>query len=186
MRRLLVLSFSLLGCASSGGGGTAAPSPAALDRVVLTDERGRVYRSAANTASAAEQTVPGTVQQAVQALVGTYEGLGLSVSTIDWTNGIVGVRMPTAPRRIGGQSIARYVDCGTNHLGEQRANSYAVTLNVQSSVVPAAAGEVQVTTLASATARQQGVSSDPLNCPTLGVLEKRVNALAAERLASVK
>jgi hypothetical protein len=186
MRRLLVLSVSLLGCASSGGGAPAAPATA-IDRVVLTDERGRVYRSAANTPVAAEQSVPGTVQQAVQALVGTYEALGLSVTTIDWTNGQVGVRVPTAPRRIGGQALARYVDCGTNHLGEQRANSYAVTLSVQSSATPATtAGEVLITTLASATARQQGVSSDPLNCPTLGVLEKRVNTLAAERIAAAK
>lgn len=186
MRRLLVLSLSLLGCASSSGGGAPADPAAAVDRVLLIDERGRVYRSAANSPLAAEQTVPGTVQQAVQALVGSYEELGLSVSSIDWANGRVGVRVPMAPRRIGGQPIARYVDCGTNHMGEPRANSYAVTLSVQSSATPAAAGEVLMTTLASATARQQGVSSDPLNCPTLGVLEKRVNTLAAERIAAAK
>ena len=185
MRRALILA--LLGCASGGGSsGSGASAPAVPDRVVLVDERGRVYRSAGGGAAAAEQEVPATTQQAVQALVGVYESLGVSVNVLDWTTGRVGVKRFAAPRRLGDRAMSSYMDCGVTSVGQPRANSYAVTLNMESVVQPGTTGKVVITTLASGTARQLGVSSDPLGCTTTGQLEKRVNVLAAERLASAK
>lgn len=184
MRRLLVLT--LLGCASSGGSGSAGGSSVYPDRVVLVDERGRVYRTPDNGPTVSEAVVPATTPQALQALVGAYEALGLSVTSIDWANGHVGVRILTSPRRIGGKPLATYINCGTNHLGEPRANSYAVSLDVQSVVKPETEGKVAMSSLAQATAKQQGVSSDPLHCTTTTLLETRIHMLAMERLASIK
>ncbi len=181
MRRLFILV--LFGCASrsgSSGSGTAASMP---DRVVLIDERGQVYRTTDTRASAAEQVVPATAPQALRALVGVYESLGLSVNTLDWENGRVAARAILAPRRIAGRSIADYIDCGVNHIGQQRASSYAVLLTMESVVRPETAGRMLIATLATATARQQGVSSDPLTCSTTGLLEKQIHLLATERLA---
>jgi hypothetical protein len=183
MRRLLVLA--LLGCASGGGSTTPASSPAGdPNRVVLVDDRGRVYRTPADRAPGDEQIVPATRQQAVQALVGAYEALGLSVNTLDWTNGRVGVRAFTAPRRLGGTQLGKFFDCGINHLGEQRANSYAMRLDVESVVTQQSTDRVLMSTRAGATAKQLSVSSDPLNCSSSGHLEKRLHMLAAERLAT--
>lgn len=184
MRRLLVLA--LAGCASGGGTGTPAGSISAPPRVLLVDEQGRVYRTSDTRADAEQQLAPGTRQQAVQALVGVYEELGISVNTIDWNSGLVGVRSFAAPRRIGGTPIGRYMDCGADHVGEPRANSYAVQLNVESVATQRGLDSVLLSTVASGTARQQGVSSDPLTCVTTGVLEKRLNVLATVRLAGVK
>ena len=183
MRRLLILT--LVGCASGGGGaaGSSASGSSVPDRVVLVDDRGRVYRSAAATANAAEQEVPATAQEAVQALVGAYESLGISVNTLDWTAGRVAAMSFTAPRRLGGHAMATFFDCGLTSIGQPRANSYAVTLNLESVVRPGATGKVVLATHASGTARPQSVSGDPIGCTTTGQLEKLVNLRAGARAA---
>lgn len=186
MRRLLVLA--LFGCASGGGAagssGSTASGSSVADRVVLVDERGRVYRSAGTSPDAAEQEVPATPQEAVQALVGTYESLGINVNTLDWTAGRVAATNFAAPRRLGGRPMDTYVDCGITSVGQPRANSYAVTLNVESVVRPGTtAGKVTLATRAVGTARPQSVSGDPIACTTTGQLEKLVNLRAGARIA---
>lgn len=183
MRPFLLLA--LLGCASGGGTGSPAVTNAAPDRVLMVDERGRVLRTTNQTASAAEQEVPATTQQALQALVGAYESMGVTVNQIDWNTGLMGARNFSAPRRIAGKQLATYIDCGTTSVGQPRANSYAVMLTVESVVRPGSTGSVMLTTLATGTARQQGVSGDPVHCVTTGALEKRINLLATERLAAM-
>ena len=182
MHRLLVLA--LLGCASGGGAAASSASgSAAPDRVVLVDERGRVYRSTGTVVNAAEQEVPATAQEAVQALVGAYESLGISVNTLDWTAGRVAATSVAAPRRLGDRPMGTYLDCGLTSIGQPRANSYAVALNLESVVRPGATGKVVLATHASGTARPQSVSGDPIGCSTTGQLEKLVNLRAASRLA---
>ena len=182
MRRLLLLA--LLGCASGGSKPPSSGSTPFPDRVVLVDERGRVYRTPDTGVSAAEQEVPATTRDAVEALVGVYGAVGIDVNQLDWNNGRVGARGFAAPRRLDGKLLATYLDCGTTSVGQPRANNYAVTMQIESAVRPVTAGNVVLTTLASGTARQQGVSSEPLNCTTTGYLERRINLLAAERLAT--
>lgn len=181
MRRLLLLA--LLGCASSGSSPSSGSTPFP-DRVVLTDERGRVYRTPDTGVGAAEQEVPATTRDAVEALVGVYGAVGIDVNQLDWNNGRVGARNFPAPRRLEGKSLGTYLDCGTTSVGQPRANNYAVTMHIESVVRPGSTGNVVLTTLTSGTARQQGVSSDPINCTTTGYLERRINLLAAERLAT--
>ena len=182
MRRLLLI-LALAGCASGSGTSTSAGSvPGDPNRVVLVDDAGRVYRTPSSRAPGHEQSVPATRQAAVQALVGAYEALGLSVNTLSWNDGRVGVRGFNAPRRIDGTPLGKFFDCGTNHLGEPRANRYAMRLDVESVVVPQSTERVLFSTTAGATAKQLGVSSDPLHCSTLGELEKRLNLIATQRL----
>jgi hypothetical protein len=147
------------------------------------DERGRVYRTNVVPPDLPEQVVPGTAQQTVQALVGVYESLGLSVNTIDWNTGLVGARGFVAPRRVAGATLSRYLDCGASQVGQLRADSYAITLDVESWAKPKEAGQVVVSTRTSATARQRGVSGDPLPCTTTTALEKRIHLELARRLA---
>jgi hypothetical protein len=176
MRRLLVLA--LLGCAS-GGSGAAPP-----DRVVLVDRtNGRVYRTTNDNVSAVEQEVPGTIEGVVQALVGSYEELGVTVNTVQPKDGRVAAESFAAPSRLGGKPVTAYVNCGIDHTGRARAATYAVTLNSSSRVQPASTGQVRVSTVLMATARPRAVSGDPIACESTGELEKRINVLVAARSA---
>ena len=180
MRRPIVLA--LLGCPSSGGGSSQVP-PAQPDRILLVAERARVYRTRNDNVTTVDQLAPGTVDQAVQALVGAYGELGIDVNTIEPRAGRVGARAYSAPSRIGGKPLATFVDCGTDNFGNPRASTYAVVLDVTSAVEPASAGYVRASTLLTARGRQRGVSSDPIVCTTTGALEKRINVLMASRMA---
>ncbi|CAA9361154.1 MAG: hypothetical protein AVDCRST_MAG40-3488 [uncultured Gemmatimonadaceae bacterium] len=185
MRRpsLPFLLLPLLACASSGARSGGANAPAPPDRVVLVDERGRIYRSPVLRNEAEEQVVPGTMQQSVQALVAAYESLGLSVNTVDWTTGLVAARGLAAPRRIGGIVLGRYVDCGSTQVGQQRADSYAVTLNTESVVRPGETGRMVISTFMNGSARPRGVAGEPVPCATTRALERRIHLQVAKQLA---
>jgi len=177
------LLLPVLACASSGvrSGGANAPTPP--DRVVLVDERGRIYRTPVTRTDAEEQVVPGTMQESVRALVGAYESLGLSVNTVDWNTGVVAARGILAPRRIAGAVLGRFVDCGSTQVGQQRADSYAVTLTTESVVRPAETGRMVISTLVNGSARPRGVSGEPVPCATTGALERRIHVQVAKQLA---
>lgn len=183
MRRAVLLSVLLVGCASGGGGSAGPPVTATGDRVVLVDERGQVYRSPAPSVAVEQQVVPGTMRQSVEALVGAYESLGLGVNTVDWTQGVVAARGVVAPRRIAGAVLSRYVDCGSTHVAQRRADSYAITLTVESVVRPGETDKMVISTLTSANARPRGVSGDAIPCTTTNALERRIHLQVAERLA---
>ena len=180
MRRLLVLA--LLGCASA-----PASNPPPPDRVILVDDRGRVYRTANDANEGVTQDVPGPRDDVLRAVVGVYQDLGLDVNTLDPAAGLVGARNLNVPRRLGGQPISKYLNCGSDPMGGPTADSYLVTINAQSVATPASQGgksdDVLVRTTVPATARRPGVSADPVHCTSNGALEKRINLLVAERRA---
>lgn len=181
MRQLYVLL--LLGCASGGAGAPASRTAGAADRVLLVDERGRVYRTNVSRVEMPEQVVPGTARQTVEALVGVYESMGLSVNTIDWAAGLVGARGVVAPRRLVGSALSTYLDCGASQMGQLRADSYSLMIDVESWAKPSTPGQMVVSTITKGTARARGVSSDPVPCTTTSVLEKRIHLELARRLA---
>lgn len=181
MRHLCVLL--LAGCASGAPRDPASGPTGVTDRVLLVDERGRVYRTTAARTDVPEQVVPGTARQTVEALVGVYESLGLSVNAVDWTAGVVAARGVDAPRRIAGAALSTYLDCGSSQIGQQRADSYAITIYVESLAKPEGPGRMIVSTRTNGTARPRGVSGDPLTCVTTLALEKRIHLEVARRLA---
>lgn len=181
MRHLYVLL--LVGCASGAARDPASATTAATDRVLLVDERGRVYRTTATHSDVPEQVVPGTARQTMEALVGVYESLGLSVNAVDWTAGVVAARGMGAPSRIAGAALSTYLDCGASHMGQPRADNYAVTIDVESRMKPETPDRMIVSTRTNATARPRGVSGDLLPCVTTTALEKRIHLEVMRRLA---
>jgi hypothetical protein len=178
MRRLLILA--IVGCAS-GGGSTSTGQP---DRILLVDEQGRVYRTTNNSVNTVDQEIPGTREEVVRHLVGAYEELGVTVTAVDPQLGRVAAANFTSPSRLGGQLLPKYVNCGADQFGRPRAGTYELLLNTTSMVEPGAAGYMRVRTAMTATARQRGVSGDPITCETTGELEKRLNTMTVTRAAS--
>ena len=151
--------------------------------MLLVDNSGRVYRTTSDNERAVAQELPGTTMQVVQHLVGSYEELGVVVNSAVSAEGRVSSSNFVAPRRIGGEPVGSYVNCGTDYHGRARADLFAVTLNTTSLVTPASAGRVRVSTIVTATAQQRGVSGNSIACESTGALERRIHALAATRAA---
>jgi hypothetical protein len=182
MRVLLLLA--VVGCASSGGGTTTQPAPQGpSDQVLLVDASGKVYRRTGDQDRPVEQTAPGTVADGVQAVFAAYGDLGVPAVTAEPATGRVASREFEAPSRIGGRPISSYIDCGSDPMGSPRAASYAVLLTARSNVTAADSGHVTLGTVVRATARQRGVSADPIACESTGALEKRINLQAITHLA---
>jgi hypothetical protein len=174
VRRLVVLA--LLGCASAGGNSTPAPEPP--DRILVVDDRGTVYRTLNERNDGSQQSLPVTRQQAYIALVAAYGDLGLEVNTLDSKVGRVGARNVNAPRRLAGQQLAKYLDCGSDRVGAPAANSFAVLLNAESVVAAEANGSSEVRTVVSASAQEHGTSASRIPCTSTGQLERRINLTA--------
>lgn len=84
-------------------------------------------------------------------------------------------------RRIEGERLSEYVDCGEGPLGAPHADRYEVRLAVASRVVPSGSASTIETTVAG-TARDRAVSGGSLPCFSTGTLEARIAALLQLRL----
>jgi hypothetical protein len=75
---------------------------------------------------------------------------------------------------LGRIRMSQIVTCGSDMTGDDKANTYEVSLDVISSVKPAEGGQAAITTMVTANARPMAVSGDPVRCVTTGSLEKRI------------
>ena len=88
---------------------------------------------------------------------------------------------PTArSRRIGGQRMSRYFECGQGAMGRPRADEYDVTYSIFSWLVTNEDGKTVLLTELDGSARPSSVSSNPIHCSSKGTLEERIANLAVE------
>ena len=85
---------------------------------------------------------------------------------------------------LGRLRMSQLVTCGTDMTGDDKANSYEVSLDVTTSVRPADNGQAAVQTMVIANARPLAVSGDPVRCVTTGSLEKRIATAVLVKSAS--
>ncbi len=176
---LLALTF-FLGCAPRPSAPPGArPNLASVILQTPDDTRQVNFR---NESSVGQRTVAATVAQAWGVLPAVLAQLEIEVASIDPREAVMGNPGYRA-RRIEGERMSRYLDCGRS-FGREYADHYAVTLAVQVQLVPSADGGTIVRTFLDAYARDQATSGSSVHCITRGSLERRVGELVAERLAS--
>lgn len=83
------------------------------------------------------------------------------------------------PRRIDGNRLSTYIDCGMGITATPKADEYQVTLTLITQLDPAEDGATRVETRLEATARPRATSGAPASCRSLGRLETRVADLLA-------
>lgn len=124
------------------------------------------------------------------ALLDVYPGLGIPILTLDMRRRLVGNTDFGLRRRLAGQRLAIYFDCGRDMTGEY-ANQWELTLDVVSSAEP----EVQAEdsgrpagpgTLLRTRARAQATPNDhglrSVRCTSTGALELHIARLVAAQL----
>lgn len=113
-----------------------------------------------------------------------YQRLGFPVSRFDpATRSIAADGFPVR-RRLGGQSVSRYVDCGRTVAGPN-ADTYTVWLRVATTVVPLDSGSVSLKTEVSGSAADPSMGpggASRVLCTSLGTLEERIATTAREAL----
>ena len=164
----LLSLLPLLACASSG------PGP--------IDGRSRVDRNSParpiilqTEGSTSEQAIAAPADDVWGALVATFESLGIPFSEVAGTRTVENRGYPA--RRIDGQRMSRFFDCGSNVTGEI-ADSYRVTVSIRSSVEATSMGTSVVHTELDAVAVARDTRSGELHCSSKGTLER----LIGERL----
>jgi len=76
--------------------------------------------------------------------------------------------------RLGKLRLSQIITCGTDITGDDKANTYEVSLDVSTVVSPAANGQANVSSMVTANARPMATSGDPVRCVTTGSLERRI------------
>ena len=131
--------------------------------------------------SVGQRTVLGTIPQVWAVLPAVFEQLEIETTRVDATEGVMG-NPGFRARRIEGQRLSRFLDCGRS-FGREYADQYTVTLGVLIQLVPSPEGFTVVRTVLDAYARDPSQGGTSVHCITWGSLERRIGELVAERLA---
>ena len=117
-----------------------------------------------------------------QALLAAYGDMKVPVTELATEQRRAGNPAFRTRRQLGGVRLSRYLNCG-ERLGDQNADSYEVTLRLQTQAVADGSGTT-LHTLVDGTAKPVGVSGAAVNCSTTGELERRVVALVRAHVPS--
>jgi hypothetical protein len=111
-------------------------------------------------------------------IAAVYAELGLPVNTYVDASRQIGAKGVRVRRQLSKIRLSQLVQCGADLTGEDKANSYEITLDVATAVGGTPDGQTQIVTMLTANGRAMATSSDPVRCTSTGQLEKRIaNAL---------
>lgn len=171
----LATVLPLVACAP-GSGADSESTPRQRDEVVVDPQGGftDVLRIE-NESLVTSRVIDASVDRVWNALGEVYEELEIPVGELDRSRGLMG-NAGFLVRRIAGERMARYVDCGHGVSGP-KANEYAVRVALFTTVRAHERGTELVTDV-DATARPRDVSGSTIHCTSQGRLE----ALIVRRL----
>ena len=167
---LALAALSAAACASGGGEGgrevvadvSRPGSVTTMEMILVEDEAGR-------------SAVLDADREAVwDALYAAYQGLGIEVRHADTSTGVMGNRDLELRRRLGGERLSRYFDCGDLVSGGAAADRFVVNVEVLSRITPSGEGTRVATSLAATGRDPGGTSRDEVRCTSRGTLEAEI------------
>lgn len=183
MRAPLVLVLVLAGCASYTGGVrdvTRSGPPS------VTASGGTVDVSLSTERAIVSEVVDATPEAAWAALPQAWADLGLTVLESSGAARTLGNSRLAVSRRLGNVPLSRYLSCGSGIQGPF-ADLYRVQMSIQSTVVPASGGGVEIRTFIDAVARNpEGTSSAQVPCTSTQRLEREIVAKVRALLTAIR
>lgn len=175
-----LLATAAAGCASGGGGANENTTP-------LPEQRRNVMRIAGyqpvelyNEAGVGVRTLDVASETVWSVVGGVYAQMEIPVEESDPR--VMQLGTPGyAARRIEGDRMNTFVDCGSNLAGPM-ANQYDITLAVVTKLTSKGPESTEILTMVDAYGRPRAVSGNPIHCQSRGVLEQRVAQRIAEAL----
>lgn len=122
-----------------------------------------------------------TREQVWKALHDVHESLGIPFSGGDLASGSATFQLANQIRTVAGKPANRYLDCGQGPAGA-RVDSYRLNVKLVHRIESSGPGVTALRTVMEASARNPGISSDPVPCNSRGVLETEIGGMVALRL----
>lgn len=172
------------GCASAG---TARPGAdmggSSVQTAVLANAGGSARgMNMVSVTDVSRTLVAAPPEKAFQALSAAYATLNIPVTDINQQTRTLGNSAFRTRRRIGDIPTMRALDCGGDS-GMPNAETYQLTLTIQSKVAPSDdGGSVILTTLEGTGRNPTTAASSDVRCASLGALEKRIGELVKKTL----
>ena len=110
-----------------------------------------------------------------------YDELGIPLEVVNLSGRYLG-NPDFTPRRIGGQRLSRFLDCGYGMTATPRADDYRVNMGVITRLSATEGGGTSVVTEIAANAEARDVSADPVQCSSKGRLETTIVEMITEKL----
>ncbi len=167
---LTVLALAACGACASSGQGTGTQT---VSRVFMPGGGGMEMH---NEPGVGSRLVDAPLDSVWLALPRAYELLGIPDAGVDAERTVFG-NPGYRPRRIEGERLSKYVDCGTGTTAVPNADQYVVTLSVLTRLTPGEGGGTMVVTTVEGTGKPRAVSGNPVYCQSIGTLEARVAQL---------
>jgi hypothetical protein len=165
----VVLGVLLLAATASCIAPVPGAAPSGGQRTVLVDN-GRAYQTTTMPASEAEFAAPAT--RVWTALEGAYRALGIPVVLNDPRNHHIGNTNFFRSRRMDGQPLSRYADCGNSPEGPRADNSRVYFSMVTSLTIVDSTHTRLNTSVSPVAVDLSGEDNDRVTCGTTGELEK--------------
>ncbi len=170
---LMVFGLAASGACASSGQGATQTGPGTVSRVFIPGGGGTEMYNEPGVGSRLVDAPPDSVWLALPRV---YELLGIPDAGADpeqMTFGNLGYRA----RRVEGERLSKYVDCGMGATAVPNADQYNVTLSVLTRLTPGEDGGTMVVTTVEATGKPRAVSGNPVYCQSKGTLEAKVAQL---------
>lgn len=181
----LCIPLGLAACVS-GSAERLGPSGG---RSVVTRVEGDQGWNAPTTVSAegseSSHTVQGSVEGVWAALQVVYDELEIPLAVVNAAGRYLG-NSNFSPRRIAGQRLSRFLDCGYGMTATPLADEYRISMGVITRISPAEGGGTLLLTELVANADRRDASADPVRCATKGRLERMIAEMVAEQLGGTE
>jgi len=113
-------------------------------------------------------------------LPAVYDQIGLPINGVDTDKHAVVAVNFRARVQLNKVRLSQYVDCGgAGSIGGRSADSYTITFNIATQVVPVSDARATVATLVQAFGQPSSNSGQPVHCTSTGNLEAKIAELAA-------
>ena len=173
----MVFALAACGACASSGQGASRAGPEPESRISINAAPGamgglRLH----NEPGVGVRHVDAPLDSVWLALPMVYDLLGIPDAGVDAERtkfGNPGYRA----RRIEGERLSKYVDCGMGVTAAPNADQYNVTLSVLTRLTPGSDGGTMVVTTVEATGKPRAVSGNPVYCQSKGTLEARLGEL---------
>jgi len=170
----VLIALGAVGACAPSGADTAPPPPQAAAPVRVSGPRGGIGSTEIhNDPSIVTRSVAAPVDSVRAALPTVFQALGIPQAGADPEQRVFG-NPEFRPRRIDGERLSRYIDCGMGITAVPKADDYDVTMSVLTRLTPATNGGTVVATTVGATGKPRGVSGNSVHCPSKGTLEARI------------
>lgn len=180
MRSVLLLAAAVgaVGCASGGSSGPElTPSSVVSTTTLAGGVDGVSAVNTVNSATANETRVMGSVDATWAALKSVYASLEIPLAVSDEEKKLLGNNGFRTRRRVGPVPMYRALDCG-GESGMPNAETYDITMDITSLVLPSGDGNARLQTLIQASGqRATGNNPNPVRCTSMGALEKRIGEM---------